>query len=121
MVVQTCFHLYAEAKVQVSKCQLINSRRLRRRRSEESCGHTVKIGLILVLANDRETNRTRSYDAIRSIAQQAETDGFDSLWLPDNFFERTPDKPTQGMWECWTVLSALAEATARVEIGTLVL
>jgi len=81
----------------------------------------VKIGLVLVLANERDTNRTRSYDAIRAIAQQAETDGFDSLWLPDNFFERTPGEPTQGMWECWTMLSALAEATARVELGTLIL
>ena len=81
----------------------------------------MKIGLVLVLANERDTNRTRSYDAIRAIAQQAETDGFDSLWLPDNFFERTPGEPTQGMWECWTMLSALAEATARVELGTLIL
>jgi len=81
----------------------------------------VKIGLTLLLANDRETNSKRSYDSIRAIAQQAETDGFDSLWLPDNFFERTPGAPTQGMWECWTMLSALAEATTRVEIGTLIL
>jgi len=81
----------------------------------------VKIGLTLLLANDRETNSKRSYDSIRAIAQQAEMDGFDSIWLSDNFFERTPGEPTRGMWECWTMLSALAEATQRVEIGTLIL
>jgi alkanesulfonate monooxygenase SsuD/methylene tetrahydromethanopterin reductase-like flavin-dependent oxidoreductase (luciferase family) len=81
----------------------------------------VKIGLVLELANDRETNRKRSYESIRAIAQQAETDGFDCLWLPDNFFERTPGGATLGWWECWTMLSALAEATRRVEIGTLIL
>jgi alkanesulfonate monooxygenase SsuD/methylene tetrahydromethanopterin reductase-like flavin-dependent oxidoreductase (luciferase family) len=81
----------------------------------------VKIGLILLLANDPETNRKRSYDSIRAIAQQAERDGFDCLWLPDNFFERTPGESTRGWWECWTMLSALAEATKRVEIGTLIL
>jgi alkanesulfonate monooxygenase SsuD/methylene tetrahydromethanopterin reductase-like flavin-dependent oxidoreductase (luciferase family) len=81
----------------------------------------VKIGLILSLANDRATNSKRSYDSIRAIAQQAENDGFDCLWLPDNFFERTPGESTWGMWECWTVLSALAEATEHVELGTLIL
>jgi alkanesulfonate monooxygenase SsuD/methylene tetrahydromethanopterin reductase-like flavin-dependent oxidoreductase (luciferase family) len=81
----------------------------------------VKIGLVLELANDPDTNSKRSYDSIRAIAEQAETDGFDCLWLPDNFFERTPGKATRGWWECWTLLSALAEATKRVELGTLIL
>jgi alkanesulfonate monooxygenase SsuD/methylene tetrahydromethanopterin reductase-like flavin-dependent oxidoreductase (luciferase family) len=81
----------------------------------------MKIGLVVFLANDRNLNSKRSYDSIRTIAQQAETDGFDSIWLPDNFFERTAGAPTWGMWECWTMVSALAEATQRVEIGTLIL
>jgi alkanesulfonate monooxygenase SsuD/methylene tetrahydromethanopterin reductase-like flavin-dependent oxidoreductase (luciferase family) len=81
----------------------------------------VKIGLTLNLTNDPATNTKRSYDAIRAIAQQAETEGLDSLWLSDNFFERLPSGSTWGMWECWKMLSALAEATKRVEIGTLIL
>ena len=80
----------------------------------------MKIGLLIYIADDRQTYTKRPYAEIRDAAQQAEADGFDSIWIPDHLFYRQPDEPTRGIWECWTVLSALAEATQRVELGTLV-
>jgi alkanesulfonate monooxygenase SsuD/methylene tetrahydromethanopterin reductase-like flavin-dependent oxidoreductase (luciferase family) len=59
------------------------------------------------------------------IALDAEELGFDSLWLVDHFLWRSDPwernaSAELGVWECWTSLAALAAATRRISIGTLV-
>lgn len=77
----------------------------------------MKIGFVIVLAPMGNAPR---YEGIRQMAQLAEQRGFDSIWLYDHLLYRYPKLPTIGIWECWSMLAALAQATERVELGTLV-
>ncbi|HEU0114373.1 MAG TPA: LLM class flavin-dependent oxidoreductase [Thermomicrobiales bacterium] len=81
----------------------------------------MKIGVILPLDTGPGVADGPRYADIRALAVQAERNGFDSIWVFDHLLYRFPDQPTSGVWEAWTMLSALAEATATVELGTLVL
>jgi probable F420-dependent oxidoreductase len=59
------------------------------------------------------------------MAQLAEQLGFDSIWNQDHLIFRgaawqQPHDLAEGVWECWSVLAALAAATTRIELGPLV-
>ena len=43
------------------------------------------------------------------------------MWMIDHFFNETDDGRREGMHEAWTIVSAVAAVTTRVEIGTLVI
>jgi alkanesulfonate monooxygenase SsuD/methylene tetrahydromethanopterin reductase-like flavin-dependent oxidoreductase (luciferase family) len=75
------------------------------------------------------------WSTLLALAQQAEETGFDSLWLIDHMLIRWAAVRAQyggavsaelaaaepvGVWECWSLLAALAATTARIELGTLV-
>jgi FMNH2-dependent dimethyl sulfone monooxygenase len=80
----------------------------------------VKIGVILPAAQVEEHGGTPDWRTVRSFAQAAESHGLDSVWMFDHFFDRS--RPwTQAMQEAWTIVSAVAAVTQRVEVGTLAL
>lgn len=90
---------------------------------------TGKIALGLMLRFGEHYARVANpihWPELRSLARLAEDVGFDTLWcddhfLYDNFPEATPPPRGQrGVWECFTLLSAVAEATSRVTLGPFV-
>jgi alkanesulfonate monooxygenase SsuD/methylene tetrahydromethanopterin reductase-like flavin-dependent oxidoreductase (luciferase family) len=58
-----------------------------------------------------------TWPEIRSLARDAEALGVDTLWVPDHLQRDPASGERIGFWECWTIVTALAEATTRVGIG----
>jgi len=80
----------------------------------------MRIGIVLPIAEEDGESGIPAYPAIRAMAVGAEAAGLDSVWVFDHLLFRFGGE-TSGIHECWTILAAVAEATWRVELGTLVM
>jgi len=80
----------------------------------------LKVGVLIPHLEGFYEDGTAGWSEMRDIAQTAEDVGFDSLWVADHLLYRFPGIDPFGTWECWTLVTALAAATTRVEIGTIV-
>ncbi|MFI7060230.1 LLM class flavin-dependent oxidoreductase [Kribbella sp. NPDC050124] len=82
----------------------------------------MKIGVMLpVGGEDGPGGAVPGWKDVRAVAEAADRTGMDSVWLADHFFYKAPDGQLFGMHEAWTLLSAVAAVTTRVELGNLVL
>ncbi len=80
----------------------------------------MKIGLMLPLGEQEKLGRPLSWRELRDMALAAEESGLDSVWGADHLIFRE-DGTSSGIHECWTILTAVAALTRRVEIGPMVL
>ena len=80
----------------------------------------MKLGVFLVSVDVAASGSVPSYPDLRTAALIADEGGLDSIWVPDHTMFHFPGKEKSGVWEAWTLLSGLAEATKRVELGTMV-
>ncbi len=80
----------------------------------------LKLGIILPVAEFFMDGKTPHWDDLLAMTLKAEEIGFDSVWIVDHLIVAAEGRETIGVWECWSLLSALAATTKKVELGTLV-
>ena len=75
----------------------------------------VKFGVFLPFYALQVQKTQDQYSLIRNLVHECEELGYDSVWLDDHMMYKS-----FSILESWTVLSALAETTSKIKLGTMV-
>lgn len=82
----------------------------------------LKLGAAIASADGAAMGTTPTWATMREVALSAEQVGFDTVWVADELlWEDEGLQESMGWWECVAVMSAMAEATTLVALGTWVL
>jgi F420-dependent oxidoreductase-like protein len=81
----------------------------------------IRLGLQIPSFTYPDVPDDQLFERVADIAVTAEESGFDSVYVMDHFFQLPLlGRPDQPMFECYTLLSALAARTKRVKLGAMV-
>jgi alkanesulfonate monooxygenase SsuD/methylene tetrahydromethanopterin reductase-like flavin-dependent oxidoreductase (luciferase family) len=81
----------------------------------------MRIGTLVPMADRDAHEGVPEWGEILAFAQRAEAVGVDSLWVADHMYSNVPGTEPRGVHEAWSLLTALAVATEKVELGQLVM
>ena len=65
----------------------------------------MKVGVLMPIGPQDPTGVVPGWAAMREAALATEEAGLDSVWVYDHLLFRFGNDPTQGIHECWTILS----------------
>jgi probable F420-dependent oxidoreductase len=80
----------------------------------------MKIGVFARTGERKLNGDSVRFGDIKDLVVAAEGVGVDSFWLPDHFIFRPHESDQLGCWEVFTTLSALANATSTITLGSFV-
>lgn len=83
---------------------------------------SLKVGLMLPQTEGMRGPGVRGWSQVAEMAKLGEDVGFDSLWVVDHLvYQLEGEENVRGVWEGWSLLTAIAAITTKPELGTLVL
>ena len=68
----------------------------------------IKVGLYLPNGDGKMSPGIYRWNDVLRLAQKTEKTGLDSVWVADHMIFRLHGEPTEGRWECWQMLAAIA-------------